>query len=156
MNSGKNFKSYPIYDGDIIKVEKAKKISKSEKIAISKSNFMPEFISVNFIGEVGNPGIKKIKPNSPISYALEYAGGIAKTGSKSKIRLYRLNLDGSVQVFSNVDLFKSESNFIIENGDVVAVERNNLTKITDGLETIVKPFNPIVNANNVYRLLSND
>ena len=41
----------------------------------------------------------------------------------------------------------------LRNGDVVVVDRNTFTKVTDTMTDAMLPFEPVVNAVSVYRLL---
>ena len=50
-------------------------------------------------------------------------------------------------------MLSSANNPPLRNGDVVVVDRNNLTKVTDGMNDALQPLTPIVNAASVFRLL---
>ena len=47
----------------------------------------------------------------------------------------------------------SASNPPLRYGDVVVVNRNQLSKVTDGLEDAFQPLNPILNVSSIFRLL---
>ena len=78
-----------IFDGDTIKITAA-----DSDIALVESNttLSPEFIEVNVIGAVNNPGRLRIKNNSLLSQAIFSAGGVAPfQANTSKYELYRIN-----------------------------------------------------------------
>ena len=50
-------------------------------------------------------------------------------------------------------VLSSTNNPPLRNGDVVVVDRNTFTKVTDTMTDAMLPFEPIVDAVSVYRLL---
>ena len=54
-----------LFDGDIIKIERATKTD-NDLLEISSSSLSPNFINVNFIGEVNKPGPYKLEANSTL------------------------------------------------------------------------------------------
>jgi polysaccharide export outer membrane protein len=149
-----------IYDGDMIKVAKVEGVQSSEAlIASAGSNFAPDAISVNVVGEVVSPGVKQVKSNSPLTNAVLAAGGLDPQRAKaSNIRLLRLEADGSIlsrQVaFDPAAPLGSEANPPLRNGDVVVVYRNNWTRFNDTLSQAVAPLGPLLNAASLYNILT--
>lgn len=148
-----------IYDGDIIKVQKAIKLENEEILKISKSNFAPATIAVNVVGEVSNPGNTKIRSGAPLTEAILAAGGLSSKASKTKITLYRLNSNGSISVnkyeYKPDEELNSKSNPSLKNRDVLLVGRSSWSKFNSGLKSVVEPLAPIIQAGSVYRLLNN-
>jgi len=83
-------------DGDTIKVPIATNLDATEATLIAGSNFSPEFIKVNVVGEVSNPGSVSIRPNSTLNQAVLAAGGMKPGRAKRKVELIRLNPNGTV------------------------------------------------------------
>ena len=50
-------------------------------------------------------------------------------------------------------VLSSVNNPPLRNGDVVVVDRNNFTKVTDTMADAMLPLEPIVDAASVFRLL---
>ena len=50
-------------------------------------------------------------------------------------------------------VLSSVDNPPLRSGDVVVVDRNRLTKVTDGMNDALLPLSPIVNAASVFRIL---
>ncbi|MFQ6539621.1 MULTISPECIES: polysaccharide biosynthesis/export family protein [Aphanothece] len=149
-----------IYDGDMISVSKVEGVQTSEAlIASASSNFAPDAISVNVVGEVVNPGVKQVKSNSALANAVLAAGGLDPQRAKeSNIRLLRLEADGTMmsrQVpFDPAAPLGSETNPPLRNGDVVVVYRNNWTRFNDTLSQAVAPLGPLLNAASLYNILT--
>lgn len=149
-----------INDGDMIKVDKVEGVQSSEAlIASAASNFAPDAISVNVVGEVVSPGVKQVKSNSPLTNAVLAAGGLDPQRAKaSNIRLLRMEADGSIlsrQVaFDPAAPLGSEANPPLRNGDVVVVYRNNWTRFNDTLSQAVAPLGPLLNAASLYNILT--
>ena len=155
---GDNFTNPPIYDGDIIKIPIAKNINPEKKLQISQSNLAPSTISVVVIGEVVNPGTKKIRSSSPLSEAIFSAGGLTKKANKTNIALYRLEDNGTIN-FKKLKYKPSlkvdnDNNPTLKDRDVLLVGKNAWAKFNSSLDTIVDPIAPILNGVSIFKLLS--
>ena len=155
---GDDFSNPLIYDGDIIKIPLAKNNNPEKKLQISKSNLAPATISVVVIGEVVNPGTKKIRSSSPLSEAIFSAGGLTKKANKTNIALYRLEGNGTINLKKlqyNPSLKVDEDNNpTLKDRDVLLVGKNAWAKFNSTLDTIVDPIAPILNGASIYKLLT--
>ena len=146
-----------IYDGDSIRVFKAETPINADLLTTAASNFAPATINVQVVGEVLTPGVVQIGSNSPLSRAVLAAGGVTQRGSISRVDLIRMDGQGRTTVeqlqYDPNAVLSSHDNPPLRNGDVVVVDRNNLTKFTDGMTAALQPLTPIVNAASVFRLL---
>ncbi|MBE9154099.1 polysaccharide biosynthesis/export family protein [Cyanobium sp. LEGE 06113] len=149
-----------INDGDMIRVGKLEGARSNEAlIATGASNFAPDAISVNVVGEVEVPGIKQVKSNSPLTNAVMAAGGLDPQRARvSNVRLLRLEADGSILsqevAFDPSAELGSEANPPLRNGDVIVVSRNNWTRFNDTLSQAVAPLGPLLNAASLYNILT--
>jgi polysaccharide export outer membrane protein len=136
-------------DGDSILVPKATELNHAEATVLATANFSPASINVYVVGEVGEPGLVQVPPNTPLNQALLAAGGFNHRASRSSVRLVRLNLDGTVSEREiSVDFehgVNEESNPALRNNDSVIVRRSGLTAFTDVLGAVLTPFSPIFN-----------
>ena len=123
----------------------------------SCSNFAPSTIQVNVVGEVIRPGLVEIRSNAPLSQAILASGGVTRRGSAARIDLIRMDRDGRTTIkqlaYSPDAVLSSPSNPPLRQGDVLVVDRNNLTKVTDGMTDALQPLSPIVNAASIFRIL---
>ena len=146
-----------IYDGDSIRVHKAISPVNVDLLTTAASNFAPATISVQVAGEVFAPGVVQIGSNSPLSRAILASGGVTRRGSVTRVDLIRMDGQGRTTVkqlrYDPNAVLSSPNNPPMRNGDVVVVDRNNLTKFTDGMDDALQPLTPIVNAASVFRLL---
>jgi polysaccharide export outer membrane protein len=115
-------------------------------------------IQVAVIGEVRRPGALQVPPNSPLAAAILKAGGIEPVrGSLARIAVIRTERDGSTSVkkltYSPDALLSNPNNPPLRQGDIVVVDRNIRTQITDGLNAALEPLNPIVDAMSILRVL---
>ena len=158
LNNGIAIKNASIFDGDVIEVKKADKGNKEfNRLLISQSNFSPNEITVNVIGEVVNPGQKKVRANSPLSEALLAAGGLTRKANKKNLTLTRLNLDGSIKnsVFSLPTLNKVDDNLNppLLDRDTIIIKKNNFASTVNLLEDITAPARSVIDAVTLYRII---
>ena len=146
-----------IYDGDSIRVHKAASPVNVDMLTTAASNFAPAAINVQVIGEVLSPGVVQIGSNAPLSRAILASGGVTRRGSISRVDLIRMDRQGRTTVkqlrYDPNAVLSSTNNPPLRNGDVVVVDRNTFTKVTDTMTDALLPFDPIVDALSVYRLL---
>lgn len=147
-----------IYDGDSVRVVRADSPTTTDIIAGSISNFSSALIQVAVIGEVKSPGSIQVPPNSPLAAAVLKAGGIEPIrGSIARVAVIRTERDGSTSVkkmtYSPDALLSNPNNPPLRQGDIVVVDRNVRTQITDGMNAALEPLNPIVNAMSIFRVL---
>ena len=146
-----------IYDGDSIRVFKAESPINADLLTTAASNFAPATINVQVVGEVFAPGVVQIGSSAPLSRAILASGGVTRRGSVARVDLIRMDGEGRTTVkqlrYDPNAVLSSPDNPPLRNGDVVVVDRNNLTKFTDGMNDALQPLTPIVNAASVFRLL---
>ena len=146
-----------IYDGDSIRVHKAIKPTNVDLLTAAASNFAPAAINVQVVGEVLAPGVVQVGSNSPLSSAILASGGVTRRGSEKRVNLIRMDRQGRTTVkqlrYDPNAVLSSANNPPLRNGDVVVVDRNTFTKVTDTMTDAMLPFEPVVNAVSVYRLL---
>ena len=146
-----------IYDGDSIRVHKAKSPTNVDMLTAAASNFAPAAINVQVVGEVFSPGVVQIGSNAPLSSAILASGGVTRRGSVRSIDLIRMDREGRTTVkqlrYDPNAVLSSANNPPLRNGDVVLVDRNTFTKVTDTMTDAMLPFEPVVDAVSVYRLL---
>jgi len=146
-----------IYDGDSIRVHQSKGANNADLITTAASNFAPDTIKVNVIGEVSRPGVQQVPSNAPLSQAILSSGGITRRGSESKVELIRVDGYGrstvTAMTFDPKAVLSSPTNPPLRQGDVVVVNRTSLAKVTDGLTDAFSPLTPIVNAASIFRIL---
>ena len=83
-----------IYDGDSIRVHQSVSANNVDLITTAASNFAPDTIKVNVIGEVSRPGVQQVPSNAPLSQAILASGGITRRGSQSTVELIRVDGKG--------------------------------------------------------------
>jgi len=129
-----------LQNGDTIFIPTATEINPTEAAILARTNFSPETIDVNVIGEAVNAGSLRLPPNTPLNQALLAAGGFdPNRANRDTVELFRLNPDGTVsQRIINVNLdagINEQSNPILRDNDVVAINRSGLVKIGDTINT---------------------
>tara|TARA_B100000401_G_C52795318_1_gene715564 strand:+ start:899 stop:1963 length:1065 start_codon:yes stop_codon:yes gene_type:complete len=144
-------------DGDIISLSKANS-EDLEFTELSSTNLYPDQISVNIIGAVNAPGSTIIQSNTPLIQAIMQAGGPRQwRTNKGNVELIRVNKNGTAfRKRYRIDLLNAvsdESNPILQNGDLVKVNPSLLDNVTTGLTAITEPFQGIVNAITLIKLI---
>lgn len=146
-----------LFDGDIIKVEKAKNPDK-EILSIAATSFSPSEINVNFIGEVKRPGNLKLKPNKTLIDGILAAGGPNDSRSNySNVEILRINRNGTAsRKRYRIDLsqnYSEKNNPILNDGDSVWIKRNSFAKATDTVGIISSPLRDLVNIWSVFKII---
>ncbi|MEO1691924.1 MAG: polysaccharide biosynthesis/export family protein [Cyanobacteria bacterium J06631_6] len=145
ISAGDNTQDIILQEGDRIIIPEATVLSEAERQKLAEGTFSPEEITVNVVGEVGNPGPVQVRPNTPLNQAILAAGGFdTRRANKSEVELVSLKPDGTVDKRKiKVDLgaeVNEETNPVLGQNDVVVVGRSGTTAATDGLGQIVSPI----------------
>jgi polysaccharide biosynthesis/export protein len=133
-------------DGDSINIPKATALDPTEVTQVASSNFSPELIKVNVVGEVVVPGTIAVRPSTTLNQAILAAGGLKNNRArKNNVELIRLNPNGSVSR-SRIAMDLSQglgekSNPPLYNNDVIIVHRNGLAGVTDFVGAVLQPVN---------------
>ena len=146
-----------LFDGDIIKFEKASNDLIQKKGIISSNNLSPDFIKIDVIGEVNRPGNYEVSKNISLFQSILKAGGPKYSRySKANADLFRLNSNGSAtHKRFKIDFKKgiSPNNPTLINGDVVRVRRNLLAKSSDTLGIVTAPFKEVVTFWSLFKII---
>ena len=135
-------------DGDTLLVPRAVALTSEEAAQLATANFSPDIITVNVIGEVGQPGPVEVQPNTTLNQAILAAGGFDDPRAlRGHVELLRLNSDGTISKRSvSVDFeddLNEETNPPMRNNDVIIVRRNALSSTADLLQLITGPVGDI-------------
>jgi polysaccharide export outer membrane protein len=157
LRSGAPISNPLIYDGDSIRIPLAEQQSKSELLTIASSSFAPTSITVNVVGEVERPGPQQVRANSPLSFAVQAAGGVSRRGNNNTLELFRLQSNGTMErqqlSYRPGEAMGDSNNPPLRNGDVVVVDRHSWAKSTDGLKAALEPIGSLVGAASIFALL---
>lgn len=142
LREGDQFQDRLLRDGDTIVIPKATQRDSAEAYEVAQSNFSPNQITVNVVGEVFRPGALTVKPNTTLNQAVLAAGGLrGGRASSKKIDLIRLNPNGTItRRRLNMDLDQNmdeERNPRLFNNDIVVVNRTFIASVNDFLETAI-------------------
>ena len=154
---GDQFQNLFLFDGDIIKLHKAEKISKDIK-KISQTNISPQKISINIVGQVNSPGPREVKANTPLVQAVYMAGGpVDWKSNMGNVELLRINKNGSAsrrkfKIKLDQDI-SSDLNPPLMNEDIIYVRSNTINRISTGLGAVTQPLTPIINSFAFFKLL---
>lgn len=144
-----------VQDGDTIFIPTATDLNPAEATQVANANFSPATIQVSVVGEVRNPGIVNIPPNTPLNQALLSAGGFNNSRARRRsVELVRLNPDGTVtkrEVPINLAQGISEQNNpTLRDNDIIVVNRNGIARIGDTLGTALAPVTGVFS---IFRIL---
>lgn len=131
-------------DGDTIVVPVATNLDAAEATQIASSNFSPEVIRVNVVGEVVTPGTVSVRPNTTLNQAILTAGGLRNTRARrNNVELIRLNPNGTVSrrtiALDFAQGLNDKNNPPLYNNDVIVVNRNTLANVTDFVGAVLSP-----------------
>lgn len=134
--------------GDTIYVPVADEVNLDELAEVTASSFSPGNLKINLIGEVVNPGLISMVPNSTLNQALLAAGGFNQGRAETEeVELIRLNPNGTVtrrqvQVDFSAEV-NEQTNPTLLNNDVILVGRSGRAALTDNVRGVLAPFSPI-------------
>lgn len=147
-----------LFDGDTILIGRAE-VSDREIMELAATNFSPQSIQVNVVGEVVKPGRIDVQANTPLVEAILAAGGPLNWRAKrSNVELVRINRNGTAtrQLFA-IDYSQGVSsarNPPLRNGDTVVVNRSTYAVVTDAVTAIATPVTGLVNILALIQLIN--
>jgi polysaccharide export outer membrane protein len=132
-------------DGDTVTIPLATDLDAAEATQVASSNFSPELIKINVVGEVVTPGTVNLRPNTTLNQAILAAGGLkSNRARRTDVELIRLNPNGTVtkraMALDFAQGLNDKNNPALRNNDVVIVNRNALANVTDFLGAILTPL----------------
>lgn len=155
LSADGNIMNAYVYDGDHVKVGTSQAISSKKRTLISRSSLAPSKVEVYVVGEVKRPGSTLVSASSPLSVAVNLAGGTNSRATK-KIALLRKNSEGIVERMNYKldpkNAVPGRDNPLLVGGDIVIVEPHVWAKTTDTLKAALEPVGPILNAASILRL----
>ncbi len=155
LSAGDLTQDVQVRDGDTVVIPKAAFVDTAEALQVATSNFSPDAIKVNVVGEVATPGAVAVRPNTTLNQAILAAGGFKGGRAKTAVELIRLNPNGTVDRRTiGVDLSQNldeKSNPPLRNNDVVVVNRNGIAKIGDTVGTFLGPLTGVLGLFNIFR-----
>lgn len=155
LQSGGGKGDITLRPGDRIVVPRSETVTASEATQLAESTFAPDSITVNVVGEVERPGRVEVEANTPLNQALLAAGGFnQERANKSDVTLIRLNNDGTVTEREIPINFKEgidqENNPILRDEDIIFVERSDITRTSERINTFSNPVNSIINLLDIF------
>lgn len=151
VKSGNLNQDVRLRDRDIVYIPTATALSNEEVLTLGAANLSPETIRINVVGEVGEPGVVEVPPNTSLNQALLAAGGFeASRARRSEVELIRLNPNGTASRRSvEVDLaagINEETNPSLRDYDTIVVSRSGLARTGDFIDTLLSPFAGVLGA----------
>ena len=134
-----------LQEGDTVVIPTAENLDPAESEALASASFSPSTVRVNVVGEVKEPGVVEVPPNTPLNQAILAAGGFDdRRANKGEVQLIRLNPNGTVSKREvEIDLasdINEENNPTLRSNDVVVVGRSGLAQVSDTVGTVLAPI----------------
>lgn len=148
LQTGDISQDITLRDGDTIFVPTAVALDPNESIEVAAANFSPDVISTYVIGEVKEPGVLELRPNSTLNQAILAAGGF-EDNRAGRVELIRLNPDGTVEK-RDIDIdfaadLDNETNPALRDRDIILVGRSSGAQVVDFLDTLFSPVADVLN-----------
>ncbi|MEG4226490.1 SLBB domain-containing protein [Microcoleus sp. N9_B2] len=145
-----------LQQGDTVIVPKAENLDETQDEQVANSNFSPDTIKVNIVGEVVKPGAIAVLPNTTLNQALVAAGGFNKARAEmDSVDLIRLNPNGTVSQLTVKVNFSAtanqETNPKLQNNDVIMVKRSGRATFSDNVGGTLAPLSPLLG---IFRLFN--
>ena len=146
-----------LFDGDTIRISEAEE-TPEEAVELAAVNLSPQVISVNVIGEVNKPGRLQLPASTPLVQAVMAAGGANFRANTRNVELVRINRNGSAMLKRfKLDLSaaaSNENNPPLQDGDSVLVNRSQLARAGDAINTVSQPIGGLVQIWTLFRLIN--
>jgi polysaccharide export outer membrane protein len=157
LQSGDISQDLILQDRDTVVIPIATAVTPEEATRVASASFSPDSIRINITGEVKQPGVLRLPPNTPLNQALLAAGGFNIRARRRSVELVRLNTDGTVTRRSiNVDFTKGVDEQVnpgLRNDDIVIVNRSPIAALSDTLGTITNPLGSFLSIFSIFNLL---
>jgi polysaccharide biosynthesis/export protein len=154
LTTGDLSQDLAIRDGDAISLQAAPNIPTDVALTVGRSNVGQAEIQVNLLGEVASPGLKAVPIGTSLNQAILMAGGLTGQAKKKSIELLRLNPNGTVSqqkiAINYNQSIDAQLNPMLQNRDVILVDRSMSAKLTDKIGNILTPINSILSLFNVF------
>ncbi|WP_298977484.1 SLBB domain-containing protein [uncultured Thermosynechococcus sp.] len=159
IQSGDANQDITLRSDDVILVPKAKEVNAAEAIRVASATFSPEKIQIQVIGEVSRPGIVEVPANATLTQGIGAAGGFnVQRANRSRVTLVRLNRDGTVSrrriPFSLAAQPDANNNPVLQQGDVIVVERSGVTQVGDAIGNALRPIGALTPIGFIINLLN--
>ena len=145
-----------LFDGDIISINKSESYESNHPQIIS--NISPETINVIVAGEVESPGYKELPSGATLNEALLASGGLKRNRANKKVFLINTDNSGKIRKKEiKIDLLNPltrPTNPLLSNNDIIQVNRNNITRITDPIGITDQPLDSLIKYATLFKLLS--
>ncbi len=142
LKSGDLNQDLVLQQGDTITIPTALAINPEQARELGDASFAGS-VKITVVGEVIRPGQIEVPMNTPLNQALLNAGGFTRQANRRRVELVRLNPNGSVTRRDvSIDLSRGideKGNPLLQNGDVLVVDRSGAAKAGDTLENILRP-----------------
>lgn len=159
LKTGQIQEDIPLRDRDTIIIPTATALSPDELTLLGSANVSPALIQISISGEVANPGILEVPPNTSLNQALSMAGGFTPRSRRDQIDLVRLNPDGTAVAqtvsLDNTAGLNAVSNPALRDNDVVIVQRTNAVAIGDTVDPILRPIAQGLGILSIFGLFDN-
>lgn len=144
LQAGDVRQDVPLQEGDTIAIPTATAMTPTEVTELASASFSPSKITINVVGEVVQPGVVEVPPNTPLNQGLLAAGGFNRRAKKGSVELIRLNPNGSVsrqQIAINFSKGLSDKdNPPLRNNDTIIVKRSGISGFSDAIGTVLSPL----------------
>jgi polysaccharide biosynthesis/export protein len=143
-----------IRDGDTVVLPTATHIPIEVALKTSSANVTPVQIQINIMGEIAVPGVQTVTTGTALNQALWLAGGFTNRAKKKSVELVRLNANGTIsrrKIALNFDQPVGENNPILQNRDVILVDRSASAKLTDRIGNFLTPINSVFSLFNFFK-----
>jgi len=159
ITSGDQMNNLVLFDGDIIKINKAEQLS-NEIINLADSALSPSKVDVTVVGNVVNPGTFPINSSSTIIQAVYRAGGpINWRANKNKIELIRIRRNGTIFKKSfklNSKKISTDKSPRLNDGDILYVHPSLFGNINTALKTITEPLSSVVTTYSLIKIIGDE
>ncbi|AFY81377.1 SLBB domain-containing protein [Oscillatoria acuminata] len=148
-----------LQQGDTIVVQTATNVDLAEAPRLATASFSPNRIQVNIVGEIQQPGLVELPPNSSLNQAILVAGGFNNTrAEKDEVELIRLNSNGTVSRQTiPIDFAQGldeGTNPILQNNDVIVVGRTRLARFGDRVSPVGQVTNSVFSLFGILRFFN--
>ncbi|HEY9645947.1 MAG TPA: SLBB domain-containing protein [Chroococcidiopsis sp.] len=144
LSEGDINQNITLRDGDMIALTPAPAMDIATAEVMGNANFSASTVQINLVGEVRQPGLLAVPPNTSLNEAVLMAGGFNNRARRGSVELLQMHPNGTVsrqRISINFsDDVNDATNPILRDRDVVIVGRSAFARVSDTLGTLLSPI----------------
>lgn len=144
-----------IYSGDIITIPRSSSPNENLIYDVLRKTLNPEYLEIIVAGRVESPGTIKLPLNTSLNDAIQASGGLRVL--PGSIKIARFKKDATLETlkvkFNQKAKRGTKNNPLLEQGDIIFVEKSAINKSSEFINEISSPFTGLFSTYGLFKAL---